>query len=61
MKSGNEKLAAGNGHGVVDLIVATIYGEGRGGVYGEDEGLANEMLGLPKENLEEVVGKLIKG
>ena len=44
----------------MNLLLAATYGEGNGGDYG-GEGLSNDMLGLPKEELQPVVDKVVKG
>lgn len=43
------------------MILAATYGQGRGSNFESAETLSNEMLGLPKENLEEVVAKVVEG
>ena len=47
--------------GVKPLILAATYGEGKGSDFASGETLSNEMLGLPKEDLDEVVAKVVKG
>lgn len=47
--------------GVKPLILAVTYGEGRGSDFPSKETLSNELLGLPKEDLDEVVAKVVKG
>lgn len=60
-KLGQEKMAKQDYSGVKPLILAATYGEGRGSNFESAETLSNEMLGLPKENFEEVVAKVVKG
>lgn len=61
MKIGQEKMIKHDYSGVKPLILAATYGEGRGSNFASGESLSNDMLGLPKEDLDEVVAKVIKG
>lgn len=61
VKEGQEKLARGDYSGIPPLILAATYGEGRGSDFEEDEGLSNELLSLPREDLDEVVSEVVKG
>jgi len=61
VKEGQEKLARGDYSGILPLILAATYGGGRGSDFEEDEGLSNELLSLPREDLDEVVSEVVKG
>lgn len=51
----NELLKKGNYMGAVGSLYGTNYIEGAGGNYQDTKGLSNEILGLPKEDLDEVL------
>ena len=62
ISKGRELLAQGKiwpGLGKLAMAVAVL--DGMGNDFATDEKLANEMLGLPKENLDEVVGRVLQG
>ncbi|KAK5164188.1 hypothetical protein LTR04_001950, partial [Oleoguttula sp. CCFEE 6159] len=62
-KTGKEKLGLGGADyysGVLDLLVANIFGENRGSNFEESEQWANHLLGLPKETVDEVVARIVK-
>lgn len=48
-------------NGIIDLLVAVVYGEDMGSDFTKDHELANKLLGLPEEMLEEVIAKILKG
>ena len=57
-KIGNEKLAKGDFSGLMELIRYINLVEGYGGNYVHRE-LANDLLSLPKEDLEETLAKYV--
>lgn len=52
---GNEKLAKGDFEGMINLLYGGILKEGLGGDFEATRGISNEVLGLPKEDIVEVV------
>lgn len=58
---GKEMLAKGDKSGAILLLQACFMGEGYGSDFGRDERLANEMLGLPVQGLEESVRRVVEG
>ena len=57
LKEGLELLAKGNFMGIGNLWNVWCHADGKGHV--EEGTLANEMLGLPEEDLEGVVGEIV--
>ncbi|KAH8678626.1 hypothetical protein BGZ60DRAFT_401477 [Tricladium varicosporioides] len=57
MKEG--KMGVGEFGGSMLLLHASFLGEGVGADYGRDEVLANEMLGLPKQDLTDTVRNML--
>jgi len=55
------KRGKGDFGGAAHLLYANFLGEGYGSDFIKDEKLANEVLGLPKQGLEETVKKLVEG
>ena len=51
----------GNGDysGIMLLLLATIFGEGRGANFDDVAELANASLALPEEDLDEIVAKIL--
>ncbi|KAI9879479.1 MAG: hypothetical protein M1830_008438 [Pleopsidium flavum] len=59
--SGHEKLRKGDiANGAVETITAAIYGNGDVNDFGDITALYNEMLGLPKEDLDMVIKGLVE-
>ena len=58
LKEGKEMLAKGNFGGIGRLWNFWCHGEGR--KKGAEEELANELLGLPKEDMEVVIGEAVE-
>lgn len=58
-KEGQEKIAKGDLSGVFNLIFGAIFEEGHGQDYSSIRKISNEELGLPEEDLPEVVKKLV--
>jgi hypothetical protein len=56
---GNEKMARGDFSGMVDLLYAVMFKEGLGADYESVKGTSNEVLGLPKEDMVEVVRRIL--
>lgn len=54
-------MSKNDGNGVIDVIVAVVYGEDMGSDFTKDHELANKLLGLPEIMLEEVIAKILKG
>ncbi len=60
IKQAQEQISKGDYSAVVKLIQATIYGsEDRGSDFATHLNLDNDMLGLPKESLGEVVSSVL--
>ncbi|KAK5694963.1 hypothetical protein LTR17_024735 [Elasticomyces elasticus] len=60
IKQAQEQISKGDYSAVVKLIQATIYGsEDRGSDFATHLGLDNDMLGLPKESVGEVVSLVL--
>jgi hypothetical protein len=60
-REGMEKMAKGDFSSAMLLIQYILYVEGHGGNYMEYQEGANELLSLPKEDLDEVLAGIIKG
>ena len=61
-KDGGEKLAKGDFSGIVPLLRGLMYGEDTEGDFEKTpEGLANKMLGLPQETLDNLVRDTVQG
>lgn len=60
-KIGLEKLSKGDFMGFMELIRYINCVDGHGGNYMLHEEGANELLSLPKQNLDEVVAEIVKG
>ncbi|MCJ1246872.1 hypothetical protein MMC30_004081 [Trapelia coarctata] len=58
-KIGREKVGKGDFSGMMELIVALVYG-GSGSDYTKDQELANGLLGLPEESLTDIVARVVK-
>ena len=54
MDGGNEKLAKGNVMGLYDLIFASTFQKGNGADFSGGRKVANDELGLEKEDVEKV-------
>lgn len=61
IKHGRELLAKGDHAGAISLLQVNFVGAGYGSDYSRDAELVIEMLGLPKQSLEESVTKLVEG
>lgn len=59
-KTGLEKLAKGDPSATFDLIRVATFGGDEAMDYSK-KGLLNEQLGLPEENLEEVIRTIVEG
>jgi hypothetical protein len=51
---GKAKLVSGDFYGMIDSLSRAMFNAGLGGDY-QDKGLSNEVLGLPKEDMVEVL------
>jgi hypothetical protein len=60
-KTGMEKMSKGDFSGAMLLIQYILYVDGHGANYKEYRESANELLSLPKENLDEVLAGIVKG
>ena len=58
IQSGKDAVAAGNFMGAVNVLYGATFKEGLGNRYGGE--LANATLGLPHEDLDEVVNEVVK-
>ena len=58
-KTGLEKISKGDFSGAPLLLSYINAVEGHGGNYATCKPLSNELLGLPKENLDEVVAEVV--
>ena len=61
VRIGQEKVAKGDFGGFVGLILGSLYREEAWGDFEKRRELANGLLGLPDEGLEESVEKIVKG
>jgi len=59
IQSGKDAVKAGNFMGAVSILYGATMKEGLGNGYGGE--LANEKLGLPKEELDELVKEVVNG
>jgi hypothetical protein len=55
MEDAKAALAVGNWPGAIGMLYAAICVEGLGGDYESTRGLSNKELGLPEENLDEII------
>ncbi len=53
-------MAAGNLAGMGKLLLASTFKGGLGANFATEEKLANEVLGLPEEKLDDVVVRVLK-
>jgi hypothetical protein len=60
-KVGLEKISKGEFSGAMLLVRYINCVDGHGGNYAQYENTANQLLSLPKENLDEVVAQIVKG
>ena len=60
IKEGQEALKAGDFIGMGKLALAASYSAKYGGNFAAEGKLANEMLGIPKENLDEVLADVLQ-
>ncbi|KAH0565101.1 hypothetical protein GP486_001501 [Trichoglossum hirsutum] len=63
MATGAEKLASGDRSGFYDMVLGITYGDGYGTDFAKDttDGLSNELLALPKEELDVVIKEIVEG
>lgn len=59
IKTGREKVSKNDFSGMAELIVASIFGGNPGSDFTADQQLANKLLGLPEETLDEIVAKIV--
>ncbi|KAJ5082013.1 NAD(P)-binding protein [Penicillium argentinense] len=59
LATGKEKLKQGDAFGHADLIYGHVFKEGAGGDYQSRVGVSNEVLSLPKEDLDEEVKRVL--
>jgi len=52
-------MAKGDFSGMIDLLYAVMFKEGLGADYESVKGTSNEVLGLPKEDMVEVVRRIL--
>lgn len=57
--TGKEKLKQGDVLGHSDLIYGHVFKDGAGGNYQARVGISNEVLALPKEDLDEEVKRIL--
>ncbi|ERF75379.1 hypothetical protein EPUS_00172 [Endocarpon pusillum Z07020] len=57
---GNEKVAKGDFSGMINLLYGAVMKEGLGGDFEATRGTSNEVLGLPKEDMVEVIKKIVE-
>lgn len=59
-REGREKLAKGDFSGFRELLACLMHGEDTGGDFtGSPEGVANELLNLPNEDLDKTIEAII--
>jgi hypothetical protein len=61
IRIGREEMAVGNLGGMVKLLLSSIFKGGLGANFAEEATLSNEVLGLPKENLDDAIAGIVKG
>jgi hypothetical protein len=61
IKTGQDKISMGDDMGALDLIQGFVYGTDTGTNLGAHNELANDLLELPKETVEESVERVAKG
>jgi len=59
IKDGKEKVARRDSSAIRPLVTAATYNEKGGSNFEADEGLSNDLLGLPKESLESVIKSVV--
>jgi len=59
-QTGQEKLAMGDFSGALDIIKGLLYGKDTGANLSVHHKLANDLLELPKETVEETVERIVK-
>lgn len=55
IRDGKEKLSKGDRRGAFSLILSTMFEEGMGSDFTKDVDSANGLLGLPEENIYDLV------
>ena len=55
IEEGKERLAKGDFYGGINLLYGQLFIEGSGSNYESTKGLANQILGLPEEDIDESV------
>lgn len=60
-KAGTEKVKKGDFSGFGDLILAATYGKQYASDFKSGPGLSNDLLELPKENLDDIVKAVVEG
>lgn len=60
-RSAQQALKEGNEGAIYTLIVVAIYAGTTGQDFQVEGKLANDLLGLPKENLNDVIATIVKG
>ncbi len=60
INEGKERLAKGDFYGMVNMLYGTNMKQGAGGNYESTKGTANKALGLPKEDMDEVMKRVVQ-
>lgn len=60
IQDGKDRLAKGDFYGMVSMLYGTNLKEGAGGNYESVKGTANKALGLPTEDMDEVVKRTVQ-
>ena len=60
-QGGADQVKEGNVYGVLPMIAGSVYGKGGLGNYSVTQGLWNDKLGLPQEDLDEAVKTYLAG
>lgn len=60
-QDGKEKMAKGDFSGVLSLLARLMFGSDTGGNFDNEPTLANKLLELPPESLDETVKAVVEG
>lgn len=60
-RDGKEKMAKGDFSGIRSVLARLMFGGGTGGNFDKESDLANKLLDLPHETLDEVTKAVVDG
>ena len=61
IQEGKDLLSNGNMSGILVQLQGVLFLDGIGGDYAKEKGLDNDLLGLPAENFQETIDKVVQG